>query len=1339
MAALRVYLFGGLRVYGDDKPLPPFPTQKTRSLFAYLVTFREREHRRDLLAGTLWGNAPIAQARRNLNTTLWRLQRTLPPGLIVARGDRLAFVPTADCWLDIAAFETLLGEAGLDPGGSPTTAPLPDLALDALLQAVELYRGDLLEGLEEPWSMVEAERLRTRYLQALQRLVTHYRTSNAPETALNYARRLLEVDPLREEAHRQAMELYLALGRPGEALAQYERCRRTLQEELATTPLAETTALYERIRTGSDPLQIALPVPEPYRPHPLPRTPFDDLGRMPLVGREREWSIVKERIEAAGRGRGGLLLIQGRAGIGKSRLLQEAVRYAEERGWLVLRGACRELRHPPPYQGWSEALRPAQHGLDHQHLARIAPHTLAELSALVPEIRRLFPNLPPPEHTSPLEQENRLLQAIGTVLQDLARACPCLVALEDLHWADTAGLETLEHVVRQAGYAPLLCIGTARPTAAVSPLHDTLLHLQDHPAFHQMVLSPLGWSETAQLVSEVLGWNSPDPLFTARLYQETRGNPFFVTEALKGLFEHGLLAWNALRQWDASRLTQAGSDLEWPLRHGVHHVVQQRLEHLSCRGRQLLELTAVLGGTVEPALLCRASGWRARPFQETADDLLRRQLLVEGEDGLSLVHDTLQQVLYRGLSADRRRALHERAGETLEEMAPRRIEELAHHFSLAQQMHRALPYCLQAGQRAKLLYALQPALAYYTWAVEMAGRVGGREGRRAALEAHEERGKILTLLGDSDRAMADFAAMEAAARALGDEAAVARAVRRTAWAHGDMQGEWDEALRGTRRAYDLARAADSKREMAIALLDVGACLSARGEPAPALEALREALALANETSDRGARAASLQYMVLPCDLLGDYAMGCMAAREAVAIWCTIDNRRHAAASTLIDEGFLHLHWGNLGEAERALGEAHGHLREIGIAKGFRQRLIGLAAVHGCRGQVAFALTLLEQAAAVGADAGPNPYVEAMLCVERGRLGWAAGRPAAALRDFRSAVELARGGGTASVTVEALNELGSTWRRLGLAGPALALHHEALDIAAPAGLARGQAAGLMGAGLAALALGRTAEGLAQLQQAVRRARRLGPRSLGEALVALSTGCLEVWKLAPALALARRAGGLAAQVGHQWLLMESLLLEGRALGGLGRMEETERALRRAWELPDPAATPSARWEIALALAYLLAEAGRPAEAGTFLREARTGAEAILSELDDPALRAAFCARLEVCALLGETGGALASDQERFLLARLGAPTGRPLRPEEQVGVRWTLPPPIKGQDKAAVRRAHLLRLVNEARAQGADPSEEDLAHALAVTVRTVRNDIAALRRAGRPIRTRGTRPR
>ena len=299
---LRLRLLGPVQVERDGEPVGGFESRKALALLGYLALQGQpvpREHLVDLL----WGDKTEARGRANLSWVLNRIS-TLLPGCLQADRHTVQFQGAAPYWLDIVAF----GE--LEAQGEATS----------LAAAVELYRGEFLEGLYlhgcaefEIWLVGERERWRQRVARVLEALVTHHSRRGEHPQGLRFAQRLLALEPWREETHRQVMRLLAYGDQRGAALAQYETCCRVLAEELGVEPAVETTQLYEQIRDGE--LEIPVPLPAVTRKHNLPAqlTPF--------VGREAELAEIAERLQdPACR----LLTLVGPGGCGKTRLALEA-------------------------------------------------------------------------------------------------------------------------------------------------------------------------------------------------------------------------------------------------------------------------------------------------------------------------------------------------------------------------------------------------------------------------------------------------------------------------------------------------------------------------------------------------------------------------------------------------------------------------------------------------------------------------------------------------------------------------------------------------------------------------------------------------------------------------------------------------------------------------------------------------------------------------------------------------------------------------------------------------------------------------------------------------------
>ncbi len=254
MGLLSISLFGCVRVNHDHGVVDSRLTHSTQGLLAYLILFRHRSHPREVLTEIFWGDKDPDRSRRSLNTAIWHLHGILEPRgvkrgtyLISAHHDEIGFNQDSPFWLDVQAFDEGTSRAAA-PGLTDIEATVSDLE-----KAIALYRGDLLEGFYDDWALCERETLRARYLSTMIFLMDAHRKRGDFEKSLFYGRKLLEMDPLREEIHRKMMRMYLDGGHRTQAMRQYEICKEALARELQIAPMQETQDLYKTllsIKTG---------------------------------------------------------------------------------------------------------------------------------------------------------------------------------------------------------------------------------------------------------------------------------------------------------------------------------------------------------------------------------------------------------------------------------------------------------------------------------------------------------------------------------------------------------------------------------------------------------------------------------------------------------------------------------------------------------------------------------------------------------------------------------------------------------------------------------------------------------------------------------------------------------------------------------------------------------------------------------------------------------------------------------------------------------------------------------------------------------------------------------
>jgi len=325
MPRLSISLLGSFQTTLDGQPVTDFVTDKTRALLAYLAVERDRPQRRETLAGLLWPDQPDQDARRNFRQALFNLRQALSDNetqsLLCIDRTEVQLNPDAELWVDVEAFTRLLDACDQHRHRRVDNCRPCVLRLEQLLK---LYRGEFLAGfslddstLFEEWLLLKREWLHGRAVEALITLAHYHEQRGEYAPARRYAQRQVQVEPWREEAHRQLMRLLARDGQRSAALAQYQTCARVLRTELGVEPGAETTALFDQIKAGAlpGPIDAALPI-----------------APTPFIGREIDRAELADRLAAP---EGRLITLVGPGGIGKTRL---ALQMADDQRGLFADG-----------------------------------------------------------------------------------------------------------------------------------------------------------------------------------------------------------------------------------------------------------------------------------------------------------------------------------------------------------------------------------------------------------------------------------------------------------------------------------------------------------------------------------------------------------------------------------------------------------------------------------------------------------------------------------------------------------------------------------------------------------------------------------------------------------------------------------------------------------------------------------------------------------------------------------------------------------------------------------------------------------------------------------------
>jgi DNA-binding SARP family transcriptional activator len=791
MAHLSLALLGPFQATLDGLPITAFESAKVRALLAYLAVEGERPHPRAALAGLLWPDWPERSALANLRYALANLREAIgdraatPPFLLISR-ESLQFNTESDHDLDVRCLTALRSAAAAD--------------VARLEEVVALYRGPFLDEFAlsdaapfEEWLTLQREHLAQQLGVALRRLVAGCEGRGDLDAAQRHARRAVELAPLDEVAQRQLMRALALGGQRSAALAQYESCRRVLQQELGVEPARETTALYERIRQG-----LLGELPRPTLPVSVPIAP-PARERAPFVAREKELARLNGSLEAALGGEGRVALVVGEPGSGKTMLLHEFARQAmaECADLIVVGGNCNAYTGVgDPYLPFLEVLglltgdieaRLASGTLSSEHAQRLQRNFPATVQALLSAGPDLVNVLVPGEallaraqlwgaSSAPWQarleavaqrqggapSQTALFEQVTRVLQALAREHPLLLFLDDLQWADSGSLNLLFHLGRKLSGSRILVLGAYRAEEVAlgrnGERHPLDPIVSEFRRTWGEIVVDMAQAEGRALV-EALVDGEPNRLggtFRELLHRHTGGHALFTVEVLRELRARGDLRRDEDGAW------VEGPGLLWerlPAR--VEAVIGESIARLTEEERVLLEVASVEGEEFTAEAVARAGGMtEAEVIQRLSGSLSHAHALVRaqsvqraGEQRLSRYrfrHILFQRYLYRRLDEVERSAWHERVGQAIEALWVEQREEvlgvLAWHYQEAGVVSFAVDYLEKAALRAHRMRGFREAMDHLSRAVALIRTLP--ENRENAITEMRLLGSLMRAIGD---------------------------------------------------------------------------------------------------------------------------------------------------------------------------------------------------------------------------------------------------------------------------------------------------------------------------------------------------------------------------------------------------------------------------------------------------------------------------------------------------------------------------------------------------------------------------------------------------------------
>ncbi len=1274
---LQITLFGGFRLAWNDAPLPPIPSQTARSIFAFLVCHANQDHTRARLVGHFYPDLPEANARRRLSQALWQIRQTLRQQGIA----QPLFVTDGDTVRWQAGMPYTLDIATFE--AQLNAVEQDDSAfhrrLDALTAAADLYSGDLLDGLYDEWILPLRERLRSRYVSLLDELIQLTKAQGAYEQSLGYARQSLLINQLQEATHREIMRLCHLLGQTNEALQQYDTLRALLDEEFAAEPSADSRALYRQIAGESSATMPARPIrAERNRPHAL-------------VGRSHERQLLVTALDRTLAGTGTLALVEGEPGIGKSRLLEVIADDATWRGLRVLWARGREVDQLTPYAMVRELLQQELTPLRIAQLATmIDPVWLAEIAAFLPALADHLPELPKRARLEEDQDQQRLVEAIRLIWQALGQLTPYLLIIDDLQWIDADSLALLERLTPTLQRGPFcLCLAYRSEEARARPAVWALVRKLDLVTNRQrLLLERLTAADIEELLLHGLGGIAEITSLVEKLDRESGGNPLFVHETLQALQDAGYLRQDATGRWSAQQeQSEAATPQPTPR---LQQVIASRLAYLDSDSRAILETVAVLGVDFDLPTLQAVSALPDLQAMSAVEALLQRNFLAARQGRYGISHDQIRQIVYGQIDDDARGQLHRQIAETLAKRQPEDAATLAYHFAHGHRWERAVYHYQRAGQQATELAAYGAAVEFYTQALGAFAQSDLAADQQFDLLVAREH--ALATLGRAEEQLADIAAMAQLATTPAQESLV---YQRRFWALLDTAA-LAEAEESARTALALAQQSQDAATIAAALVALGTAVDRRSRSAEAVPYLREAVERYQQLGDRRQEAQARVELANALTATADYTAALPELESAYQRYQqTNDHAGEARALSRL--GALQMERGESDAAGTCFAQALQIAQEIGYRRVEATTLVNWANLYYFQNQISDFLACNEKALvlfnALGLAHGEAFVRVNMASIWHGLIG----ESEVARQSVEQALPHFRGIGDRGGQAQCLELLGTIATAQGHYAAAQRYLDEALTAVQDAGERWMEVFVHAAQAILAQRQGRMAEGLASVAAA-------------EAI------CTEFDLSDQLIVLQSMEAGLLLQQGEQ---ARAVALARQAFAALN--PSVQQGHKVAYDCFAIFAAADCHDEATAALAY-----------------AHTGLARALAGLT-PAQRQSSLRHVPEHAAIQSHWQATHAETTHARLVRAGVPTGRPVADDEWVEVTLTVNHPDDQwiRSKKARRQQQLARVLQEAAAQDAAPTVDDLAEVLEAGKATIKRDLAELRAAGQEVITRGSR--
>ncbi|UCG70686.1 MAG: tetratricopeptide repeat protein [Thermoplasmata archaeon] len=610
-----------------------------------------------------------------------------------------------------------------------------------------------------------------------------------------------------------------------------------------------------------------------------------------FVDREKELEALKGHLEESILGKGRLVFVIGEAGIGKSRLIDELVVYANSKDVMTLKGRCLYEENSEPYLPFIDAFGKYISGRKHDEQGDFGEDThtsedyfsmglvgIAAGSAESQDTMDLpygtMEDLAPTglllmgdedaEKQSPeikkinLQQERtRLFEALSQLVIDISENEPLLLILDDLQWADDGSLQLLHYIARNILNSRVMICGAYRPEdienirSETYPLSKILRRMRPEKLFSEIRLDRFNEKSTTSMIESLLKKEDIPDAFVRRLYNESEGNPFFIEEVVKSLINEGLIdledyAWKM--KFDPSKINLPGTSRD---------VIGRRIDRLDEGTKAILGYASVIGNQFTFEILHRISEKSEEELIDSIDALIAASIIQEDkaskDERYRFDHTQIREVIYKSMNRSRRRLMHKRISYILEELNKKRLDDivynLAHHFYEGKDYKKTLIYAIKAGEKATSAFAPEDALSYYNMALEALERFDdNKENKKRRIDLLKRLGSINFNLSEWKSTLEYYNEAIGLCDDIDNDVDKAESLRKIGYTHNRI-GNWEKAAKNFEESLEISNDLDDPFGIADAHRGLGYIHWRLGEYDDAMEHYHMCIQVSMEIGD----------------------------------------------------------------------------------------------------------------------------------------------------------------------------------------------------------------------------------------------------------------------------------------------------------------------------------------------------------------------------------------------------------------------------------------------------------------------------------------------------------